>query len=114
MIEHDGCQVSALGAHFAEPLDAPCGHCSWCQNEQTATQMDDRGARGIDDALWQQAASLRRSKPEALKSARSLARFLCGVSSPSLARAKMTKEPLFGALAGVPFSEVLERATEHS
>ena len=30
LIAHDGCQASALGAHFSEALNDPCGHCSWC------------------------------------------------------------------------------------
>ena len=30
-VEQDGCQVAALGAHFGDPMDRPCGHCSWCR-----------------------------------------------------------------------------------
>lgn len=30
LVEHDGCQVPALGKHFGDPLGQPCGHCSCC------------------------------------------------------------------------------------
>ena len=30
-VEQNACQVAALGAHFGDPMDRPCGHCSWCR-----------------------------------------------------------------------------------
>ena len=42
--------------------------------------------------------------------ARCLARFLCGVNSPWMLKAKLQTHPLFGALAHVPFAEVLTQA----
>lgn len=36
------------------------------------------------------------------------ARFLCGVSSPRLARAKLTSNSLFGRLADMPYRNVLQ------
>ena len=50
--------------------------------------------------------SLRGEGHEALAAPRQIARFLCGLPSPS-ARGKLTKHELFGALAGVPFRDVL-------
>jgi ATP-dependent DNA helicase RecQ len=64
----------------------------------------------IDPALWSQADSLRRQHARELGHARCLARFLCGVNSPWVLKAKLQTHPLFGALAHVPFAEVLKQA----
>jgi ATP-dependent DNA helicase RecQ len=109
-VAHDGCQVSHLGAHFAEPLPQPCGHCSWCLAGQKPVAVLPRRVRGIDDQLWRRAEAVREQHAQVLSNPRVMTRWLCGVSSPSLSRAKLTSDPLFGALAGVPFAEVLRRA----
>ena len=105
---HDGCQVSSLNAHFDQALDEACGHCSWCR-EGHAAELTDRPALSVDEHLLREAAELRRQQPEVLSEPESLARLLCGVSSPKLSRAKLTSHDLFGKLAQVPFQEVLSR-----
>ena len=49
--------------------------------------------------------------PEALATPRQRARFLCGLTSPATTRAKLTRHPLFGALAEQRFADVLELRT---
>ena len=39
---------------------------------------------------------------------RQVARFLCGIASPALTAAKLTRHPRFGAAAEVPFAQVME------
>ena len=111
LVRRDGCQVAALSAHFEESLDEACGHCSWCLNGQTPAQLPDRKAAAIDPGRWHQAQRLRRDRADILSDARSFTRLLCGVRSPHLTRAKLTRDPLFGSLADVPFQTVLERAS---
>jgi ATP-dependent DNA helicase RecQ len=43
----------------------------------------------------------------ALRGARQVARFLCGISSPAITRAKLTRHDAFGLLTGVPFGDIL-------
>ncbi|MCG8584209.1 MAG: RecQ family ATP-dependent DNA helicase [Pirellulales bacterium] len=112
LVRHDDCQVSALGEYFGQPLDAPCGHCSWCLDDRQAKRIAPRAATEIDPHTWQRAAELRRRHTEVLSEPRSLARFLAGVSSPRLIRAKLSRDPLFGALADVPFADIMRRAAE--
>jgi ATP-dependent DNA helicase RecQ len=107
LASHDGCQVSHLGAHFGEPLDHPCGHCSWCLGGQKPVRLPSRPARAIDPAVAEAARELARLQPDPLAQPRALARFLCGLSSPRLARHKLRNHALFGTLAQVPFGEVL-------
>ena len=112
-VGHDGCQVSHLGAHFAEPLPKPCGHCSWCLAGQKPVLLAERRTPPIDAELWRRAAAVREKHGQLLANPRVMTRWLCGISSPSLSRAKLTSDPLFGSLAGVPFADVLRRAGGH-
>jgi len=111
LARHDGCQVSHLGAHFGEPLDQPCGHCSWCCQGRQAAVLPARRTRPIDEDIWRRAEQLRRAHPALLGDPRALARLLCGITSPRTIRAKLSKDRLFGALTDVPFQTVLARAS---
>jgi ATP-dependent DNA helicase RecQ len=102
----DGCQTATLAAHFGERMDRPCGHCTWCLSGQTQIAL--RSSPGIDPDLRGQAAQAVSAAKGVLDGPRSLTRFLCGVPSPRLSRAKLSKHPLSGALVRVPFREVLE------
>jgi ATP-dependent DNA helicase RecQ len=51
--------------------------------------------------------ALRAAHPDALGVPRQCARFLCGLTSPATSRAKLTRDPLFGALAERRFADVL-------
>jgi ATP-dependent DNA helicase RecQ len=110
LVEHNACQVSALGAHFGEPLPQPCGHCSWCQNGRRAVQLPVRAHGQIGDAQWREAVRARSEHQALLGEPRAFARFLCGLTSPKLSRARLSSNPLFGVFSDVPFTEVLRRA----
>ncbi|MFC1751509.1 RecQ family ATP-dependent DNA helicase, partial [Pseudomonadota bacterium] len=77
----------------------------WCLSGQTATATQRHNIE-IDDALWQQAMALKADYP-ILNDVHTLTRFLCGVTSPQLSRAKLSKHPLCGALGHVPFQQLL-------
>ncbi len=106
------CQTRTLGQHFGEEIE-PCGHCSACRCEVSDTTHGSSSADfTIDDALWQQAIALRKAKPAVLNDPQVFARLLCGITSPALTRAKLSKHDLFGALADVPFNVVRDRAEQ--
>lgn len=110
----EGCQVSRLGAYFGEPLEAGCGHCSRCLegSSESSSIVVSRPQPEMADELWQRAEELREQNREALGSPSRLAKFLCGIGSPKLTCAKLTKNPLFGAFESVPYRAVLARADE--
>jgi ATP-dependent DNA helicase RecQ len=107
---HDSCQTELLVSHFGERLDRPCGHCSYCLEGRSV--IPERRVPDIDAALWKKATSFREEHLDVLTKPRSFARFLCGVSSPHLRRAKLTRHPLFGACSKVPFAALMKAATE--
>ena len=107
LIEHDGCQVNALVGHFGETRARPCGHCSVCLRGPRRLDLR-QPAPPLPGAL--DVAELRalvRQHGAALTSSRQQARFLCGLSSPALGRARLGGHPLFGALAAHRFADVL-------
>jgi ATP-dependent DNA helicase RecQ len=109
--EHDGCQVAMLCAHFAETLEHGCGHCTRCLDDAGPRPVPDRKPALIDASTWSKAQALRQQHAPVLKDDLVLARFLCGVTSPALTRAKLTSDDLFGALAHVPFRQVHDHIT---
>jgi len=111
LVQHAGCQVSRLGTHFGEPLAQPCGHCSWCLNGRQPAQLSPRPKAEIGDAQWREAVRVRTEHRETLAEPRAFARFLCGLTSPKLSRAKLSSQRLFGIFGDVPFTDVLQRAS---
>ena len=61
-----------------------------------------------DDDELRTIQALRAEGHAALKMPRQLARFLCGIGSPAVTRARLTRHDAFGLLERLPFSEVLE------
>jgi ATP-dependent DNA helicase RecQ len=111
---HDGCQVGLLCTHFGHDLETRCGHCSWCLRGNGAMPLPERARPEITASVWSQALELRDLHPQLSSDARAFTRFLCGVSSPGLAKARLVRDPLYGALAHVPFADVLVAANAAS
>lgn len=105
----EACQTNALAAHFGEIRDQPCGRCSGCQQE--THKLPQRNDFSITPDLASQIVALR-DKHASLADPRRLTRFLCGVTSPALSRAKLSGNPLFGRLSQIPFSQVLAWAEQ--
>jgi ATP-dependent DNA helicase RecQ len=104
--DHEGCRTRFLLTYFGEELKADCGHCDWCEGERPGKLP----ASAVKAPGAQEAAKLKQLRAEgheALASARQVARFLCGINSPSATRARLSKHKLFGLLSDVPFKQVL-------
>lgn len=104
------CQTATLSSHFGQPTDMHCGHCSACRGETISVLPVARFPRVGDSAL-RGVQQLRKQHPEILSDARQQARFLCGLSSPKMIRKRLTREPLYGCCAAVPFEQVLDKLT---
>ncbi|CAN5683440.1 RecQ family ATP-dependent DNA helicase [soil metagenome] len=108
LVTHAGCQTNVLLRYFGERPEWPCGHCTFCETGEAAAfppaalgppieQLLDAGAfRELCDA-----------NRAALRAPRQQARFLGGLSSPALTRARLGKHRFFGVLEGCPFAEIL-------
>ena len=109
LVEHDGCQTNALVGYFGEDRPEPCGHCTFCMTGKPQ-RLPALETDGSLPATWdaEAFAHLRAANPGALGETRQSARFLCGLTSPALTRAKLARHPLFGSLETRRFQEVLD------
>jgi ATP-dependent DNA helicase RecQ len=102
------CRARSLAAHFGEQLDGPCGVCTGCTDD--AAPIPERQPGTIPDDLHERLQPTIDDAGEALGTPRAVARFLCGLTSPKMSRARLARDPLFGELPDVPFPQVLQWA----
>ncbi len=106
---HDGCMVEYLLDYFGAARGADCGHCGHCEDPAPRVIPETLAYR-FTPAQLKEIASLRSEGREPLSSPRQLTRFLCGLPSPKATRAKLSRHPLFGRYADIPFADVLRAA----
>ena len=113
LVTHDGCQVNALVGYFGEMRAEPCGHCSFCLAGRRAAASRGRGTAAARDRRRPAMRSLPSPARNPMRSgARGSGRASCaGITSPATTRAKLTRDPLFGATSDRRFSEVLAWTT---
>ncbi len=106
-VEGAGCRVIALLDYFGERSAEPCGTCSGCLADGDGTPMP---ATPPPDITPDDVAAIREladARHVALRSPRQLARFLAGITSPAVTRARLTRHDAFGRLEAVPFPDIL-------
>jgi len=69
--------------------------------------IPDRDDRSIGSSARQVIDQLTREYPDRFTTAREKARFLCGLSSPGLVRARLTRHASYGVCERVPFAKVM-------
>jgi ATP-dependent DNA helicase RecQ len=114
LVAEPGCQTAALVGYFGETLPGPCGHCTTCLSSADGAASPRRSlpveaplppiASRLDRHAFDQ---VRQAHPAALGHPRQQARFLCGLSSPALTAARLSRHALFGVLEEYPFADVL-------
>lgn len=109
LAESETCLTGFVTEHFGETLTEPCDHCDRCRGVAAMPVPRSEAAQLGQDTLAV-IQELRREKHAALKTARQLTRFLCGISSPAAQRARLKRHDAFGLLQGVSFEEVLRVA----
>ena len=109
LAEYPGCIVRHLLEHFGEDLGRDCGHCSSCSGDSSRVIRTAREATQVK-LDQEKMTALQKEIPEALGSVRQIARFFCGLNSPSMTQAKLNKHIEFGSLAEVPFHLVMKAA----
>lgn len=105
LVTQDRCQVRTLGAYFGDEEGEPCGHCSHCRRGPSA--LPARARLGDDRTTVSACLELAQQHPQVLGDPRAVVRFLCGLTSPALTAARLSRHASFGALSRVPFHDVL-------
>jgi ATP-dependent DNA helicase RecQ len=109
-----GCITRRLLAHFGEKLaDENCGHCHFCRTGDPAQRvvLPSSPIPPFTEADDEEIRELVFEENRALLSPRAITRFFCGLTSPAMTRAKLTKRPGFGRWAAIPFRTVLAQVT---
>lgn len=94
-----------LVGYFGERFDGGCGHCTFCRTGTAVRLPEPRSRPTYPDAA--RVARLRAEHETVFAEPRALARFLCGLTSPALTAARLTRHELFGCLGTADFREVL-------
>ncbi|MBB5033827.1 RecQ family ATP-dependent DNA helicase [Prosthecobacter vanneervenii] len=110
---HRGCLTRRLLDYFGESMEADCGTCTSCKEREKGVADD--APRVIPQSepppiTIEHVAAIREviaERKPALRSARQLARFLCGLTSPATTRERLGRHPSFGLLETIPFGDVL-------
>jgi ATP-dependent DNA helicase RecQ len=102
------CQAEALSQHFGEAIPQRCGNCSACRGEGPWV-IPEVGSRSIGSSSKRTIDELSRQYPDRFVTSRDRARFLCGLSTPGLVRARLTRHASFGVCSMVPFAQVLSQ-----
>jgi len=100
------CQAGRLAEYFGQRVDAPCGVCCSCTGE-TELELPDFEFAKLGTSALSGLKQLMREMGDLFEEPRVRAKFLCGLSTPSLSRKRMSRHPLFGCCASVPFRDVL-------
>jgi len=69
--------------------------------------IEPRSERPIQDDLWDRVQPTVEAAGDVLGTPRAVARFLCGLTSPRMTRARLARDPLYGTLTDLPFPKVL-------
>jgi ATP-dependent DNA helicase RecQ len=105
---HPGCLTQFLLHRFGENFPNPCGHCGNCRHPRTTPlEIPQSPIPAITAEDITAIQALLKERQPALRTARQMARFLCGITSPAITRAKLSRHDTFALLAGIPFKEIL-------
>ncbi len=106
------CLTNRLVRYFGEERSTPCGHCSFCRAGTAAIMPPCPPGAPLEDVVpMGELNALADASPAALGTPRQRARFLCGLTSPSMSKARLTRNRLFGAAEEHPFEDVLAFVT---
>ena len=107
LVGGEGCLVRRLLGYFGEERGHDCGHCGPCAGDPHVVLERAQAEIAFSPT---EIEALRAEYPRALGGARQIARFLCGIASPALAAAKLTRHPRFGCAVEAPFAAVMQSA----
>ncbi len=105
------CQAAFLSRHFGQPLSENCGQCTFCKGSGTL-EIRQPATPQLEEQTIGDVRALIGRYPQALESSRSVARLLCGITSPALIRAKLTRDKMFGVCSHIPFGHVIRQVDE--
>jgi ATP-dependent DNA helicase RecQ len=108
LAEHPQCLTQFILHYFGEPTQETCGHCSRCEGNPPQGPLPRSKQRPITLEEGEVIQYIIAERLPPLRSARQLTRFLCGLSSPAAARARLSRRDEFALLQDLSFRHVLD------
>jgi ATP-dependent DNA helicase RecQ len=105
--EQSSCLTRHLLDYFGEKNVSDCNDCSRCRSGE-GQRLPRTAPLEPGAAEAEIARRIRAEDHPPLSHPRQLARFLCGITSPAVTRARLGRHADFGALSAFPFQKVLE------
>ncbi|TWT95711.1 RecQ family ATP-dependent DNA helicase [Neorhodopirellula pilleata] len=109
------CLAIGLARHFGHRRTRPCGRCTACLESDSPTGPPYETRWKRPDSLGRSALgvldSVRDAYPDTFSDPIDQAKFLCGVSTTSFRRHRLSKHPGYGVCDQVPFDLVLSAIT---
>ena len=108
LVTTNGCQTNALVGYFGEKRTEACGHCAFCVTGKPLVLPPAQDLKlpppNFDAEAFEELCA---EHLEALGEPRQAARFLCGLTSPALTRARLSRHAQFGSLEAYRFRSLL-------
>lgn len=109
MVNAPTCKTAFLLEYFGSTeLSGDCGHCSSCLGQENEGLIMEDLFRQVDAKMIEQARELVGEYAKALGSPRRLARFFCGISSPSQRTDRLNRHSLYGSGVDYGFKNLLQ------
>ncbi|MFA5879085.1 MAG: RecQ family zinc-binding domain-containing protein, partial [Candidatus Margulisiibacteriota bacterium] len=105
--ESDTCLTQRLSAYFGEQKNAQCNHCSVCETGKIKLPVSK--IKAIPENLFAETMANLRSIFAEDVSPIVVTKFLCGITTPVLAKAKLTRHENFGLFENYRFHDVLAK-----
>lgn len=105
--ESETCLNQVLSAYFGEQKNMPCEHCSVC--EAGKVKLPVSKPKQLDEKLLLELITNLKATLKNNVSPLMAAKFLCGITTPALAKAKLTRDQNFGVFENYRFHDVLAK-----
>jgi ATP-dependent DNA helicase RecQ len=112
LLQDSSCLAAGLSEYFGETLTAPCGVCSACRRSEPLPLPEEKPPSLANLDFFKVTASLREKLPPPVSGVL-ITRFLCGIRTPKLSKARAGAMKSFGLLARHPYPEVLGWVNQH-
>lgn len=110
--EMSPCLATGLSEYFGEKLNSACGFCSACRS-RSPLRFKGICENHLETLDFNEFTSEFFEKMEPPITPLLITRFLCGIVTPKISRARVRSLKYFGSLATIPYKDILDWVKQH-